>query len=49
MIETNSPSPSSGETEPKPEQVRQTPQGLGKETPRPRQHPKPGKVPLFRR
>jgi hypothetical protein len=36
MIETNSPGPSSGETdEPKPEQVRQPPQGQGKGTPRP--------------
>jgi hypothetical protein len=48
MIETNSPDPSSGETdEPKPEQVRLPPQGNG--TPRPLQRPKPGRVPLFRR
>ena len=50
MIETNSPGPSSAETdEPKPEQVRRPPQGQGKGTPRPLQRPKPGRVPLFRR
>jgi|HubBroStandDraft_6_1064221.scaffolds.fasta_scaffold19372_7 hypothetical protein len=50
MIETNSPGPSNGQTnEPKPEQVQQTSQGQGKGTPRPLQHPKPGRMPLFRR
>jgi hypothetical protein len=50
MIETNSPGPSNGQTdEPKPEQVQQTSQGQGKGTPRPLQHPKPGRLPLFRR
>jgi hypothetical protein len=44
MIETNSPAPSNGQTdEPKPEQVRQTPQVQGEESPRPLQHPKPGR------
>jgi hypothetical protein len=50
MIETNSPGPSSGQTdEPKPEQVRQIQEGQGKEAVRPLQHPKPGRTPLFRK
>jgi hypothetical protein len=50
MIETNSPGPSSGQTdEPKPEQVRRTSHGQGKGAPPPLRHPKPGRMPLFRR
>jgi hypothetical protein len=50
MIETNSPGPSSGRTDqPKPEQVHEPQQGQGKAAPQPLQHPKPGRVPLFRR
>jgi hypothetical protein len=50
MIETNSLGPSSGRTdEPKPGQVHEPKQGQGKAAPQPLQHPKPGRVPLFRR
>jgi hypothetical protein len=50
MTETNSPGSSSGETdEPKPEQVQRTQKGQGKEARGPLQHPKPGRMPLFRR
>jgi hypothetical protein len=50
MIETNSPGPSSGRTdEAKPEQVHKPQQGQGKAAPQPLQHPKPGRLPLFRR
>jgi hypothetical protein len=50
MVGTNAPGPSSGQTdEPKPEQVQKTQQGQGKGAPRTLQHPKPGRMPLFRR
>jgi hypothetical protein len=50
MIDTKSPGPLSRRIEePKPEQVQPTSQGQGNGAPRPLQHPKPGRMPLFRR